>query len=106
MVDRAQLIKHKSEAVGGNCPVNPQEDMLEIAGLYLQDGSNRDETTYIIRFDDTVQIYVASTLALTIADGKLEFGTKPVITGKSNSAALDNLCVALETMGLIVNNTT
>lgn len=51
--DRVQVIKQESAALGGDAadelpfdaPIEPQEDAIEAAGLYLQDGSNRDETT-------------------------------------------------------------
>lgn len=57
-MDRVQVIKQESSALGGddadvspdlNAPIQPQEDALEAAGLYLQDAGNRDETTLISR---------------------------------------------------------
>ena len=58
--DRVQLIKQESAALGGdgsedvpyNTPIEPQEDAIEAAGLFLQDASNRDETTLIWRDTD------------------------------------------------------
>jgi hypothetical protein len=59
-MDRVQLIKQESAALGGDgadelpydAPIEPQEDAIEVAGVYLQDDSNRDETTLIARSGD------------------------------------------------------
>lgn len=59
-MDRVQVLKQESAALGGDAadevpypdPIAPQEDALEAAGLYLQDASNRDETTLISRNGD------------------------------------------------------
>jgi len=56
-MDRVQVLKRESTAGGGDAadeqpwdaPIEPQEDAVEAAGLYLQDVSNRDETTLINR---------------------------------------------------------
>lgn len=56
-MDRVQVIKQESAALGGdpadeqpwNEPIEPQEDAIEAAGVYLQDGSNRDESTLVNR---------------------------------------------------------
>jgi len=56
-MDRVQVIKQESGALGGNPddevpwnePIKPQEDAIEVAGVYLQDGENRDETTLLSR---------------------------------------------------------
>ena len=58
--DRVQVLKQESASQGGSAaddqyfdqPIEPQEDALESAGLYLQDGSNRDETTLLWREGD------------------------------------------------------
>jgi len=51
-------MKQESTALGGDdadavewgpTPIEPQEDAVEAAGLYLQDATNRDETTLIDR---------------------------------------------------------
>jgi hypothetical protein len=55
--DRIQVLKQESSPLGGDAadtvdypsPIDPQEDALEAAGVYLQDASNRDETTYVAR---------------------------------------------------------
>jgi hypothetical protein len=55
--DRVQVIKRESAALGGDgaddadytAPLDPQEDAIETAGVYLQDGSNRDEGVYVER---------------------------------------------------------
>ena len=59
-MDRVQLLKQETAALGGNAadetpwpaPIEPQEDAIEAAGYYGQDGSNRDETTLIYRDGD------------------------------------------------------
>lgn len=56
-MDRVQLLKQESAALGGDGadevpwpdPIDPQEDAIEVAGVYVQDASNRDETTLIDR---------------------------------------------------------
>lgn len=57
-MDRVQVIKQESTALGGddadasdafNVPIAAQEDALEAAGLYLQDGDNRDENVLVWR---------------------------------------------------------
>lgn len=56
-MDRVQLLKRETAALGGDAadtlpypaPIEPQEDAIEAAGLYLQDVSNRDETVLIDR---------------------------------------------------------
>jgi len=55
--DRVQLLKQESTALGGqdadSCdypvPINSQQDAPEVMGVFFQDASNRDETTYIAR---------------------------------------------------------
>ena len=55
--DRIQCLKQESAALGGSgaddvpypAPINPQQDVIETAGVYLQDASNRDENVYIER---------------------------------------------------------
>lgn len=72
-MDRVQPIKIESSSTGGTqdddeyTPVNPQEDAPEVAGLYLQDASNRDETTLVSRSgnDMTFKDGNNSTLTLT-----------------------------------------
>lgn len=51
------MLKQESTGLGGDsadstdypAPIDPQEDAIESAGVYLQDGSNRDENVYIER---------------------------------------------------------
>lgn len=55
--DRVQVVKRESASLGGNAtddvdynaPISPQTDAIESAGIYLQDGSNRDANVYIAR---------------------------------------------------------
>lgn len=59
-MDRVQVLKQESTALGGDgaddvpwpAPIEPQEDALESAGLYIQDASNRDENVLIARSGD------------------------------------------------------
>lgn len=59
-MDRVQVVKQESAALGGDAadeapfdsPIEPQEDAIEAAGLYLQDETHRDETTLIARSGD------------------------------------------------------
>lgn len=56
-IDRVQVLKQESAALGGDsadtapwpAPIDPQEDAIESAGLYLQDASNRDTNVFITR---------------------------------------------------------
>ena len=56
-MDRVQVVKQESAALGGNAadeqpwpePIKPQEDAIETAGVFLQDGSNRDESCLVSR---------------------------------------------------------
>ena len=55
--DRVQVLKQESAALGGDgtedvpytTPINPQEDVIETAGVYLQDAGARDENVWIER---------------------------------------------------------
>lgn len=57
-MDRVQPIKIESPGLGGTeedveyTPIEPQEDAIEVVGVYLQDASNRDESTLISRSGD------------------------------------------------------
>ena len=59
-MDRVQVLKRESAALGGDAadeapwdaPIEPQEDAVEAAGVYLQDDSNRDESTLVARSGD------------------------------------------------------
>lgn len=56
-MDRVQVLKRESLAGGGDpadeapwdSPIEPQEDAIEAAGVYLQDAGNLDETTLLSR---------------------------------------------------------
>lgn len=55
--DRVQVLKQESAALGGNgaedvpytTGIEPQEDAIETAGVYLQDAGARDEDVWIER---------------------------------------------------------
>ena len=59
-MDRVQVLKQESSDLGGDnadaveypTPIEPQEDALEAAGLYLQDATNRDEAVQVWRNGD------------------------------------------------------
>ena len=88
---RVQVIKRESAALGGDPdddkpwsePIEPQEDALECAGIYVQDATHRDETTLMdrlgsdLRFKDsnnptprTLSELVAGTGGLTAEQHK------------------------------------
>jgi hypothetical protein len=62
MVDRVQVLKRESGDLGGDPfdeqpwpePIEPQEDAIEVAGVYFQDSSNRDENVLISRDGDDI----------------------------------------------------
>ena len=64
-LQRIQVIKHESGALGGSpaddfpfdVPLTAQEDALEAAGIYLQDINNRDEQILITRSGDNMMFY-------------------------------------------------
>ena len=53
--DRIQVLKQESAGLGGDgaddvpytTPIEPQEDAIEAAGIYLQDATNRDEAVFL-----------------------------------------------------------
>jgi len=59
-MDRVQVLKRETAALGGDAadeapwdaPIEPQEDAIEAAGVYLQDASNRDENVLVARSGD------------------------------------------------------
>lgn len=59
-MDRVQVLKRETAGLGGDAadeqpwdaPIEPQEDAVEAAGVYLQDASNRDESTLVARSGD------------------------------------------------------
>ena len=62
--DRVQALKYENAAKGGDAAddtlgipmeISPQEDVLETAGVYLQDALNRDENVYIDRDGDDLR---------------------------------------------------
>jgi hypothetical protein len=59
-MDRVQVLKQESTALGGDgseevpwpAPIEPQEDAVEVAGVYFQDASYRDENVLVKRAGD------------------------------------------------------
>jgi hypothetical protein len=70
-VDRVQVQKQESTAQGGSDadigihaasrPIQPQEDAIESAGGYVQDGLNRDEAVGWHRDGDDLMLFDAAT---------------------------------------------
>ena len=62
-MDRVQVIKQESAALGGDeadespfdSPIQPQEDAIEAAGVYFQDAENRDEALLIWRVGNNLK---------------------------------------------------
>lgn len=88
--DRVQLLKQETTALGGQdvdardypVPVNPQQDAPEVMGIFVQDGSNRDENVYIARSgNDMVLKDVTNTTELTLA--QLREGTATTMFRRS-----------------------
>lgn len=73
--ERVQVYKHESTAEGGQdaqdypfpTVIMPQEDALESAGLYIQDGSNRDLAVLIKRAGNDMSFTDPSNGTLTLA---------------------------------------
>lgn len=62
--DRVQVLKYEESSKGGDAADNslgipaeiePQEDVIETAGLYVQDATNRDEEVFIDRDGDDLR---------------------------------------------------
>ena len=76
-----QVLKQESEALGGDAgdempypaPIEPQEDMIEAAGIYLQDAENRDENVYIDRSDTKLRL--RATGGIVVEGANLVFPT-------------------------------
>lgn len=76
-MDRVQVLKRESLAGGGDpadeapwdSPIEPQEDAIEAAGVFLQDASNRDETTLVARAGDDMTFKdVNNSTPVTLSD--------------------------------------
>ena len=76
--DRVQVLKYEEASKGGDASddsfgipteIEPQEDVLESAGHYFQDGSNRDESVYIDRSGNDLRFRdVNNTTPLTLTE--------------------------------------
>lgn len=76
--DRVQVLKYEEGSKGGNAAddsmgipaeIQPQEDVLETAGLYVQDALNRDENVYIDRDGDDLRFRdVNNPVPVTLTD--------------------------------------
>jgi len=76
-MDRVQVVKQESAALGGDAadeapydsPIDPQEDAIEAAGVYLQDPSNRDEDVLVTRDGDDMTFKdVSNPAEVTLSD--------------------------------------
>lgn len=87
-MDRVQVLKRETSDLGGDAadeapwdaPIEPQEDAVEAAGFYVQDASNRDETTLIARagndmtFKDGNNVTPVTLSALAAGGGTSDHG--------------------------------
>lgn len=73
--DRVQPLKQETTALGGQdadardypVPINPQQDAIEVMGVFLQDAANRDEAVYVTRVgNDVVLRDLNNTTELTL----------------------------------------
>lgn len=102
-MDRVQLLKQESAGLGGDAadeapwpsPIEAQEDAIEVAGVYLQDGSNRDESTLISRSGSSMvfkDVDNPSGYSLTqLASSGGEFAVNNVVWDNSGGIVYDNL---------------
>ena len=76
-MDRVQVVKQESAALGGDAadeapydsPIDPQEDAVEVAGVFLQDPSNRDEDVLVTRDGDDMTFKdVSNPAEVTLSD--------------------------------------
>ena len=100
MVDRVQVIKQESAALGGNAadelpfdaPLDPEEDGLEARRYYVQFPGSRVETAYVDR-DASGNILLvdaisgSQTLAALLGGG---FDVNTIITDLSGEVVIDN----------------
>lgn len=97
-MDRVQVTKQEWGSLGGNAadespypePIEPQEDAIEAAGLYVQDAANRDEAVLIARNGDDMTFKdVNNPTPLTLTD--LAMGGSGGGLTEAAHAALDTL---------------
>lgn len=76
-MDRVQVVKQESAALGGDAadeapydsPIDPREDAIEAAGVFLQDAANRDESTLVARSGDDMTFKdVSNPTAVTLTE--------------------------------------
>ena len=103
-MDRVQLLKQEWSSLGGDAadespypePIEAQEDAIEAAGVFLQDGSNRDEAVLVARNGDDMtfrDVNNPTPLSLT----QLASGTGPGGgLDEAAHAALDTLLHGLD----------
>lgn len=96
--DRIQVLIYESAAKGGDpaddtmgipTEISPQEDVLESAGIYLQDALNRDENVYIDRDGDDLRfrdVNNPSPITLTT----LASASAPTLDSVINAGTPDN----------------
>ena len=89
--DRVQLLKRESTALGGQdsdeqawpTPINPQQDGIEVLGVFFQDATHRDELVYIARVgDDMVFRDPSNPTEHTLTDLLATSGVSPTAEGQ------------------------
>lgn len=117
-VDRIQVLKQESSALGGDSldsvdfptPIQPQEDVLESAGLFLQDATNRDENVYIARagndlvFRDVTNA-TEKTLATLLAGGGISEAQHENLDTLTHAIAETNYTEITRSSGQVSNVT-
>ena len=107
-LDRIQVMKQEWASQGGQPgeesarpkPIEPQEDAVEAAGLYLQDATHRDETTLIDRNGNNMRFKDGSNPSgLTISD----LAGSGDVDGPASST-LNGVPRFLDTSGKILKN--
>ena len=95
MADRVQVLKVESAENGGDAidsrvfptPIQPQEDMIECAGVYLQNTNNRDENVYISREGNSISIH--GNIELNHASGSLLKWSSSATPTQSGEVGMD-----------------
>jgi hypothetical protein len=108
--ERVQVVKRESAALGGSAandlpfdaPIDAQQDAVECAGVYLQDGSNRDQNVYVdragldLRFRDQ---NVTTPITLSQVRGQTVFSELAADTSITSATFVDVITAAITTLG-------
>jgi len=107
--DRVQVVKRESAALGGNAaddlpfdaPIDPQQDAIEAAGVYLQDAANRDQNVYVDRSGNDLRFRDQNNttpLTLSRVRGQTVFSEISTDTTTSSTTFVDLLTATLTTV--------